>query len=59
MSFGYGPHRCVGESLARVEARIALEILSQTFPGLKLTEQEYRYLPMVILHGFQELRVEW
>jgi len=59
MSFGYGPHYCVGASLACTEARIALEILSRRLPGLRLADQEYRYLGMVIIHGFERLMVEW
>ena len=59
MSFGYGPHTCIGAPLARAQARIALEVLNRQLPGLKLAEQEYRYLPVVILYGLQQLWVEW
>lgn len=59
MSFGYGPHYCLGIPLARAEGRIALERLTRRLPGMRLVEQEFRYLEMVIQHGFQELLVEW
>jgi cytochrome P450 len=59
MSFGYGPHTCIGAPLARAQARIALEVLSRQLPGLRLAEQEYRYIPVVILYGLQQLWVEW
>ena len=36
VSFGAGPHHCLGASLARLEAGIALERLTARFPGLAL-----------------------
>jgi len=36
MSFGAGPHHCLGASLARLEAAIAVTRLTARFPGLAL-----------------------
>jgi cytochrome P450 len=36
VSFGAGPHHCLGASLARLEASIALGRLTSRFPGLTL-----------------------
>jgi cytochrome P450 len=36
VSFGAGPHHCLGASLARLEASIALAQLAARFPGLAL-----------------------
>jgi cytochrome P450 len=36
VSFGAGPHHCLGASLARMEAAIALDRLVARFPGLAL-----------------------
>jgi cytochrome P450 len=36
VSFGAGPHHCLGASLARLEAGIAFERLAARFPGLAL-----------------------
>lgn len=37
ISFGHGPHFCLGSPLARLEATIALEQLFTRFPDLDLT----------------------
>jgi cytochrome P450 len=36
VSFGAGPHHCLGASLARLEATIAFQRLTSRFPGLAL-----------------------
>jgi cytochrome P450 len=38
LSFGFGPHGCLGAPLAKLETRIALETLFRRMPGLKLDE---------------------
>lgn len=38
LSFGHGPHGCIGALLAREEARIALETLFRRMPGIELDE---------------------
>lgn len=40
LSFGYGPHGCLGASLAREEAQIALETLFRRMPELRLDESK-------------------
>lgn len=40
VSFGSGPHRCLGSHLARVELRIALEELHRRIPDYRLTPGE-------------------
>jgi cytochrome P450 len=39
VSFGAGPHHCLGASLARLEASVALARLTARFPGLALDGQ--------------------
>jgi cytochrome P450 len=36
MAFAFGPHRCLGMHLARMETQVALEILLDRLPGLRL-----------------------
>ncbi len=36
VAFAHGPHVCIGMHLARLEARIALELLLEGLPGLRL-----------------------
>ncbi|MFC8529172.1 cytochrome P450 [Nocardia sp. NPDC057227] len=38
LAFGHGTHYCVGAGLARLEARIALEVLVTRLPGLRLAD---------------------
>ena len=43
-TFGFGEHFCIGSSLARLEATIALEVLLDRLPDLALAP-EYEYQP--------------
>ncbi|MFH0246131.1 cytochrome P450 [Streptomyces sp. HK10] len=59
LSFGHGPHYCLGAELARLEARIALPALFDRFPDLTLAvpAEELRPLPSFISNGHQTLPV--
>lgn len=56
LSFGHGAHYCVGAALARLEGQIALDVLRQRHPGLRL-EQEPRYVPNMAFRGLESLIV--
>jgi cytochrome P450 len=60
LSFGSGPHLCLGASLARLEARVVLEELSAALPGLRLSSgQEFEFMPIIAFRGPRALHVEW
>ncbi|MBF6355854.1 cytochrome P450 [Nocardia higoensis] len=57
LSFGYGPHYCLGAALARLEAIEALPALFGRFPDLTLAVEpgELRPLPSFVSHGHRSL----
>ncbi|HYO72699.1 MAG TPA: cytochrome P450 [Archangium sp.] len=61
MSFGFGPHHCLGAGLARRELEIAFEELLHRMPELRLDETQ---LPRIkcgglMFRGFESLPVRW
>ena len=59
MSFGGGPHYCIGAALARLEGRIAFETLLDRFDELRLSESfENRWHPNVAFRGLVKLPLE-
>ncbi|WP_051027270.1 cytochrome P450 family protein [Nocardia higoensis] len=59
LSFGYGPHHCLGAALARLEAVEALPALFGRFPELTLAAGagELKPMPSFISHGHRSLPV--
>jgi cytochrome P450 len=56
VSFGGGIHFCVGAPLARLELQVALPILFQRLPGLRLVETP-EYADVYHFHGLKSLIV--
>jgi hypothetical protein len=55
VGFGFGAHFCLGASLARLEARAALEVLVPELPGLERAEPEPAFLDSYQIRGRSRL----
>jgi cytochrome P450 len=56
LSFGAGPHYCLGAALARLEAQVAFPLLLRGLPGLRLVG-EPPHRPRLTLRGYETLPV--
>lgn len=61
VTFGAGPHFCVGQTLARVELQVCLSTLARRFPELRLRDAPEALRPRagVAAGGLEELWVTW
>jgi Cytochrome P450 len=58
VAFGFGPHFCLGSSLARVELRVMFEQLLERLPDLALVEpDEPAHRPANFVSGYEAMRV--
>jgi cytochrome P450 len=61
ITFGYGPHQCLGQNLARLELQIVFDTLFRRIPALRLAAPVYD-IPFKIdaaIYGAYELPVTW
>ncbi|AKJ02536.1 cytochrome P450 PksS [Archangium gephyra] len=61
MTFGFGPHHCLGAGLARRQLEVAIETLLERFPRLRLDESR-KANPRaegLVFRGFHSLPVRW
>ncbi|MDQ4420393.1 cytochrome P450 [Sphingobium sp. DEHP117] len=67
LAFSKGAHGCIGAPLARMEARVAMEHFLGKTRQIRISEEHhgppharrYAYEPTYLLHGLQELHIEW
>jgi cytochrome P450 len=59
LAFGQGPHFCIGAPLARLEGRIALEVITRRLPGLRLPEQRLAYFPSATARRLAAVDLAW
>ena len=59
--FGFGPHSCIGQNLARAKLEIMLVSLFTRFPGLRLAVpvEKLPFRSEMLVPGFHELPVTW
>ncbi|MGW0845540.1 cytochrome P450 [Streptomyces sp. NPDC002787] len=61
LTFGAGPHSCLGQALARTELQVVLEILLRKLPTLELAVRadELRKVEGLLVGGLREVPVRW
>jgi cytochrome P450 len=59
LSFGHGPHFCIGAMLAQLEAEIAFASVLKRMPNLKLIDDTPHWCPNVSFRGLATLPVAW
>ena len=58
LTFGYGPHLCIGAALAREEGRIAISNFFQHYPKTKLrADNSYQWIDAMVPRGLKTLDV--
>lgn len=61
IAFGYGPHQCLGQNLARLELQIVFDTLFRRVPTLRLAVpvDEVPFKTDATIYGAYELPVTW
>jgi cytochrome P450 len=60
LAFGGGEHFCLGAALARLEGRIALQVLGARLPNLRLEPgQSFTHVPHFFMRGYEHVYVRW
>ena len=59
ISFGFGPHLCLGLHLARTEMRVALEQLLLRLPDIRLADDTDTHIEGIVFRSPTQLPVAW
>jgi cytochrome P450 len=61
LAFGFGPHQCLGQNLARLELQIVLDTLFRRIPGLRpaVPVEELSFKDDTSVYGMREFPVTW
>ena len=58
LTFGYGPHLCIGAALAREEGRIAILNFFKQYPTTRLkAENSFEWIDAMVPRGLKKLDV--
>jgi cytochrome P450 len=57
LTFGFGPHYCLGANLARLEGRVALDELLNRFPEWDVDEAGMELAPTTTVRGWQRMPI--
>ena len=57
LTFGYGPHFCLGAALARIEGRVALDEMLNRFPEWDVDLEAAKLAPTSTVRGWESLPV--
>jgi cytochrome P450 len=61
VAFGFGPHQCLGQNLARKELQIVFDTLFLRVPALRLAAEveDLPYKDDANIYGVYQLPVTW
>ncbi|MEV1174625.1 cytochrome P450 [Nonomuraea sp. NPDC049784] len=61
LAFGFGPHQCLGQNLARMELQIVFDTLFRRIPTLHLAApaEDLPFKTDAVIYGVHELPVTW
>ncbi|MEV0700460.1 cytochrome P450 [Saccharopolyspora sp. NPDC050389] len=61
VAFGFGPHQCLGQNLARLELQIVFDTLFRRLPGLRLdvAVDDLPFKSDANIYGIYEMPVTW
>ena len=61
VAVGFGPHQCLGQSLARAELQIVFDTLFRRIPSLRLASpvDELPFKDEASIYGLHRLPVAW
>ncbi|MGW0482691.1 cytochrome P450 [Nonomuraea sp. NPDC003214] len=61
LAFGFGPHQCLGQNLARLELEIVFDTLFRRIPALRLAvrAEDLPFKSDAVVYGLHELPVTW
>jgi cytochrome P450 len=61
LAFGFGPHQCLGQNLARLELQIVIDTLFRRIPGLRpaVPVEELSFKDDATIYGIRSFPVTW